>query len=115
MKKIAISFLIIIVIFLSIFFTFIKNTLYQEWNPVPIIKWIWEIVYNKNNFVEFKDWKYIAKTKRDYLMKDFMKKNWYTFLEQMWAWFSFENKDWKKIVVTWRQFSSFFRVYYINF
>lgn len=115
MKKIILSILLVILVFLLIFFTFFKNTIYQEWNPIPVFKAIWEIIFTKNNFVEFETWKYITPTKDEYLMKEFMKNKWYDFKDQMWAWYIFENNLWENKAVTWRQFSKFFRVYYIDF
>lgn len=115
MKKIILWFILAVLVFFLIFFTFFKNTFYQEWNPIPVLKAIWEILFTKNNFVEFKTWKYITPTKSEYLMKDFMKNKWYIYQENMWAWYIFKNNFWDKKIITWRQFSRFFRVYYISF
>lgn len=64
-KKIKIVFLIILIILLSLLFYFFKPIIFQEGNPIPIIKGIIELNFSNQEFVKLNTDgnKYLSKSK----------------------------------------------------
>lgn len=115
MKKIYKIFLSFVLIIISLFFFIFKWAMIQEWNPLAIFKWFIFINFTKNDIIEIEKWKFMSKNvNSDLVLKSFMLKKWYKFLEQMWAWYFFENDKWQRKIVIWKMLSRFYRIYYID-
>jgi len=104
-----------LVAFLLLFSYFYKNTIFQEWNPYYVWIWIIKLFFWADDFVCFSDEKYIFYSNNwDDLMKQFMFSKWFVFKEQLWSGYIFYDVYGHTEVVTWRMFTSYFKVYYIN-
>lgn len=112
MKKVIVVF---IVLFLSLIWFVFRWALFQEGNPIPIIAATFTIPFVEDWFASYWSGKYITNiSNSNDRLETFMSKKGYTFTEQMWAWYFFKDKNWNKLLVIWKMYSRFFRVYYFD-
>lgn len=105
-------FLIVWIIFSFIVLLIFRSALFQEWNPIPVVFTTLFIPFSDEWFAEYDKNKYITNLSwSDDRLKKIMKKKWFIFVEQLWSWYIFRDKNWNNLVVTWIMYSRFFRIY----
>lgn len=107
-KKVIFPFTLIIIFFLIIF-TIYGRAIFQEGNPLPIVKAIIQLETSDSDYIQYskKPLKYISKSRidRELMIKKYMEKNKWSYIEQLGGGYIFTKENEQAIVVT-KQFSS---------
>lgn len=116
-KKIKIVFLIIFVILLILLFYFFKSIIFQEGNPVPLMKGIIELNFSNQEFVKLNidGNKYLSKSKNgnEFLINK-LKDNGYKFIEQMGSGYFFINDNLDTLIINRKHYSRFYFVWNVS-
>lgn len=100
-----------ILIILALFITLFYKIIFQEWNPLPMLKGIVKLEVLNSNYVKIWDNKYIAQNNT---MDRFIEEKWYTLKDQMWGGYFLENEDLDNIILTKRMFTKKYNIYELN-
>lgn len=110
-------FTLIIIIFLIIF-TVYGRAIFQEGHPLPIVKAIIQLETSDSDYILFSKTprKYISKSKidRETMIKKYMEKDNWTYIEQLGSGYIFTKEHEQAIVVT-KQFSSKYFVWELSY
>ncbi|TKC18480.1 hypothetical protein [Robertmurraya kyonggiensis] len=108
-KYIILPFTVIIIIIFLIIFTIYGRAIFQEGNPLPIVKAIIQLETSDSDYIQFSKTppKYISKSNidRETMLKKYMEKDNWTYIEQLGGGYIFTKDNEQAIVVT-KQFSS---------
>jgi hypothetical protein len=116
-KKIKAIFLITFIILLISFFYFLKPIIFQEGNPIPVMKGIIELNFSNQKLVKLNidGNKYLSKSKNgNGFLIDKLNDDGYKFIEQMGSGYFFINDNLDTLIITRKHYSRFYFIWTIS-
>lgn len=116
-KKIKTVFLIIIISLLILLFYFFKSIIFQEGNPIPLMKGIIELNFFDQKLVKLNidGNKYLSKSKNgnEFLINE-LNNDGYKFIEQMGSGYFFINDNLDTLIITRKHYSRFYFIWSVS-
>jgi predicted NAD-dependent protein-ADP-ribosyltransferase YbiA (DUF1768 family) len=113
-RRTIINLLVIIILAISGFVLLVRPILFQEGNPVPILRGIARVTFNQGKLVrlDLPGEVYLTKSdSADRVMADFLSLQKYTLVEQLGSGYVFESASGSRIVITRRQYSRYYSLW----
>lgn len=112
MNKIFFLIFLPFIIFSLLILRVFRDILLLENDPILIVKSVSTIPFSENGLSEFGSWRYVTNTKlSEERLEIYMSQHGYKLVEKMWSWYIYINENWDQLLVIWKMYSKYFKVF----